>query len=141
MPMIRGALLLLLSVVAMALMPLVRAADPPAIAIRNVTVLPMTRTDSLPPTLVAAVRIEHATIVIVGDRIAAVGPSASIQIPPGARIIEGQGKYVVPGFIDMHTHLSKTRASAMGLFVANGVTTVRDLGGEYDELVRWRREV
>ena len=41
----------------------------------------------------------------------------------------------------MHVHLSKTRGSALGLFVANGVTTVRDMGGDYDELRQWRREV
>ena len=41
----------------------------------------------------------------------------------------------------MHVHLSKTRGSALGLFVANGVTTVRDMGGDYEELRQWRREV
>jgi imidazolonepropionase-like amidohydrolase len=41
----------------------------------------------------------------------------------------------------MHAHLSKTRASALGLFVANGVTTVRDMGGDHEELLRWRREI
>ena len=41
----------------------------------------------------------------------------------------------------MHAHLSKARASSLGLFVANGVTTVRDMGGDYEELRQWRREV
>ncbi len=41
----------------------------------------------------------------------------------------------------MHTHLSKARSSSLGLFVANGVTSVRDMGGDHHELLRWRQEV
>jgi imidazolonepropionase-like amidohydrolase len=124
-------------------------AEPPAFAIRNVTVLPMTgvpmagapmagspMAGAAPPTTIA-----NATIVVRGDRIVAVGPAAQVTIPKDAQIVDGTGKYVIPGLIDMHTHLSKTRASAMGLFVANGVTTVRDMGGDHEELLRWRREV
>jgi imidazolonepropionase-like amidohydrolase len=101
------------------------------LAIRNVTVIPVT----------GALPIENATVLIVDDRIAAVGPTAETVIPANARLIEGRGKYLIPGLIEMHAHLSKTRASAFGLFIANGVTTVRDMGGDMEELLRWRREV
>ena len=47
-------------------------------------------------------------------------------MPRGARVIDGQGKYVIPGLFEMHAHTSKTRSSALGLYIANGVTTVRD---------------
>ena len=80
-------------------------------------------------------------VVIRGERIADVGPAATTDIPPGARIIDARGQYLIPGLIEMHAHLSKSRASAMGLFVANGVTTVRDMGGDHEELLRWRRDV
>jgi imidazolonepropionase-like amidohydrolase len=109
------------------------AADPPAIAIRDVTVIPLTA--SGPAT------IEHATVIVRGDHITAVGPAAQISIPSDAHIVDGAGKFVIPGLIDMHAHLSKTRASAMNLFVAYGVTTLRDMGGDHEELLRWRREV
>ena len=104
---------------------------PRLLAIRNVTVIPGTGAPS----------VENATVLIRDDRVIAIGPAAETAIPKGARLIEGAGKYLVPGFIEMHAHLSKARASALGLFVANGVTTLRDMGGDYEELLRWRRDV
>ena len=106
-----------------------RAQTARVIAIRNVTVIPVT---GAPPIL-------NATVVINGERIASIGPTA--KIPSGARVINGTGKFLLPGFIEMHAHLSKTRASSLGLFVANGITTLRDMGGDHEELLRWRREV
>jgi len=47
-----------------------------------------------------------ATILVRGKRIAAVGPSASVKVPKGARVINAAGKYVTPGFIDTNVHLS-----------------------------------
>ena len=76
-----------------------------------------------------------------GDRIAFVGGNAGIPDVPGARIVDGTGRYLIPGLIDLHTHVSKTRASSLGLIVAHGVTTVRDLGGDHEELLRWKEEV
>lgn len=104
---------------------------PRSLAIRNVTVIPGA----------GATAVENATVLIRDDRIAAIGPAAETVIPAGARLIEGAGKFLAPGFIEMHSHLSKTRASALGLFVANGVTTLRDMGGDHEELLRWRRDV
>jgi imidazolonepropionase-like amidohydrolase len=102
-----------------------------ALAIRNITVIPVNGAASMPAT----------SVIVRGDRIAAIGPTSEVAIPPGARVVDGTGKYLAPGFIELHAHLSKTRASSMGLFVIDGVTTVRDMGGDYEELLRWRREV
>ena len=101
------------------------------LAIRNVTVITGT---GAPP-------FENATVLIRDGHIAAIGPAAEVTLPAGARVIEGSGKFLIPGLIEMHSHLSKTRASALGLFVANGVMTVRDMGGDFEELLRWRRDV
>lgn len=79
------------------------------------------------------------TVLVEGDTIRAVGQQ--LDIPGSANIIDGSGKFLVPGLWDMHVHLSKTRPSAMRLLVANGVTSVRDMGGDIDELLRWRTEV
>jgi imidazolonepropionase-like amidohydrolase len=108
-------------------------ATPAIVAIRNVTVIPATSG--------AAGPITGATVVITGDRITALGPASSTLIPKQARIVDGSGKFLMPGLIDMHTHTSKARASSLGLLVANGVTTVRDMGGDHEELLRWRREI
>ena len=78
------------------------------------------------------------TVVIVGDRIAKVGPSDSIcALPNDARVIEAKGKFVVPGLIDGHVHLTfpLNRAHVTGdeilpLFLAAGVTAVRSTGDE-----------
>jgi imidazolonepropionase-like amidohydrolase len=102
-----------------------------AVAIRNVTVIPAT----------GAAPITGATVVIIGDRISALGPASSTVIPKQARIVDGAGKFLMPGLIEMHAHVSKARASSLGLFVANGVTTLRDMGGDHEELLRWRREI
>src|SRR5688572_4353327 len=88
-----------------------------------------------------AAQLKDATVLVRGDRIAGVGPASETVIPKGARVIDGRGKYLLPGFVEMHAHLSKARASSMGLLLANGVTTIRDMGGDYEEMIRWRREV
>jgi imidazolonepropionase-like amidohydrolase len=106
--------------------------QPGAVAIRNVTVIPATG---------GAASIPNATVVITGDRITALGPASTTVIPMQARIVDGSGKFLMPGLIEMHAHASKARASSLGLFVANGVTTIRDMGGDHDELLRWRREI
>jgi imidazolonepropionase-like amidohydrolase len=101
------------------------------LAIRDVTVFPAT----------GASATEGLTVLIRGTRIDSIGPASRVEVPEGARVIEGRGGTLIPGLIEMHAHVSKTRASALGLFVAHGVTTVRDVGGDHQELVRWRGEV
>ena len=107
------------------------AAAQSAVAIRNVTVIPMT--DARPAA--------RQSVIIRNGRIAEIGPSAQVRVPEGASVVDGTGKYLVPGFFEMHAHTSKTRASALGLYVTYGVTTIRDQGSEHSEVLRWRREI
>ncbi len=85
--------------------------------------------------------VSGQTVIVRDGRIAEVGAASSVRIPADAYVIEGRGKFLIPGLIEMHAHMSKTRASALGLYVAHGVTTIRDQGSEHAEVVRWRREV
>ena len=85
--------------------------------------------------------LDHATVIIGDGRITTIGPVATTPVPRNATVVDGRGMYLVPGLIEMHAHLSKTRASALMLFLASGVTTVRDMGGEHAELLRWRGEI
>jgi imidazolonepropionase-like amidohydrolase len=88
-----------------------------------------------------APRHEH-TVVIEGNRIVAVGPSGSVAVPGGARLVDGRGKFLVPGFWDMHVHTTVPGGrDLLGLYVANGVTGVRDMAAEWAELSAWRREI
>jgi imidazolonepropionase-like amidohydrolase len=109
-----------------------RTTDPlGTVAITNVTVISMR--DSL---------VQPAkTVIVRRGRIAEIGPSAQTRVPSSATVVDGTGKFLIPGLIEMHTHSSKTRASAFGLFIAHGVTTVRDMGSEHSEVVRWRNEI
>jgi len=96
-----------------------------AVAFVDVTVLPMDLN-----------RVEpHQTVVVTGDRIVAVGPSESTLVPLGAEVIDGHGRYLMPGLVDMHVHLDDP--SDLLLLVANGVTTVRNMFGTPDH-VEWR---
>jgi imidazolonepropionase-like amidohydrolase len=78
----------------------------------------------------ASVR-EDQTVVIQGERISATGPSARVNIPKDAEIVDGTGKTLVPGLFDMHAH---AQAGDGILNIASGVTTVRDMGNDIDEL-------
>jgi imidazolonepropionase-like amidohydrolase len=70
--------------------------------------------------------LDDSLILIQGERIADVGRRSDITVPPDAVKIQAAGKTVLPGLIDMHVHLSK--GDDLQLFLAAGVTTVRDVG-------------
>ena len=87
------------------------------------------------------------TVIVARGMISSIGPSSSIAIPPGARVIDGSGKFLIPGLADMHVHLTGagepngSREFILPLLVANGITTVRDMGGSVELLKTLRAEV
>lgn len=81
------------------------------------------------------------TVVVTGERITAVGPSGSVPIPRKAQVVDARGKYLIPGLWDMHVHLGSTGRSSLALYVANGVTGVRDLGGHFAQVATWRDSI
>jgi imidazolonepropionase-like amidohydrolase len=85
--------------------------------------------------------LEAATVLIEGDRIAAVGPAASVQAPPDAVVIDGRGKFVIPGLVDMHVHVYTPEKWHPELFLAAGVTSVLDLGGQLHDVTAYRAAV
>jgi imidazolonepropionase-like amidohydrolase len=108
-----------------------------SLAIRNILVIDGT-----------GAKLERATVVVDGDRIAAVGPDSRVKIPRRSRVIEGRGRALLPGLIDCHVHYCldaspdtirtleqddptvtaiKAVAHARATLEA-GVTTVRDIG-------------
>jgi imidazolonepropionase-like amidohydrolase len=69
-------------------------------------------------------------VLVSGARIRRVGPRAAVAIPPGADRYDVTGRWVLPGLVDMHCHLTgHTYEPPLELFLLNGVTTVRDPGG------------
>jgi hypothetical protein len=102
------------------------------LAITHVTVID--GTDSLPR--------PDQTVVIRGNRIIVVGPAASTAVPPGARVLRGRGKFLIPGLWDMHVHtVAPGGRGVLGLYIANGVLGVRDLAGDWTQLTQWRKEI
>ena len=89
----------------------------------------------------------NRTVVINGDRITSVSDSAKFQPPKAARVIDASGQYLLPGFWDMHVHSAfgdwfpGGRDIILPLFIANGVTGVRDMGGDISVLQEWRKQI
>src|SRR5215475_9481026 len=82
------------------------------------------------------------TIVIRGTHIVAAGASNATTTPNGARVIDGRGKFLIPGLWDMHVHTSVPAGRALlRLYVANGVTGARDMADDWDTLTTWRRAI
>ena len=79
------------------------------------------------------------TVVIEEDRITEIGQTAQLSAKPNA--VQAADKYLLPGLWDMHVHLSYTKASALPILLANGVTGVRDCGGYLHELDQWQTEI
>jgi imidazolonepropionase-like amidohydrolase len=67
------------------------------------------------------------TVAVRGERILALGPRRSIALPQGVAIIDGRGRFLMPGLADMHVHLGTPDDGL--LFLAHGVTSVRDMWG------------
>ena len=103
------------------------AAIPRPIVITDVTVIDTAGGPAQP----------HRTVTVRDGRIASIEASAG-QAPKNADVVDGRGRFLIPGLWDMHVHLSWTTASAMPVLVANGITSVRDMGGRLSELDDWR---
>ncbi len=76
--------------------------------------------------------IDRGDVLVVDDRIAAVGPSGTLSIPAGARTIDASGKTILPGYVDIHAHMwtswgvHRTQPWEYLANLAYGVTTTRD---------------
>ena len=81
------------------------------------------------------------TVVITGRSISAVGPFGETRVPAGARVLDSRDRYLIPGLWDMHVHVAMAGRQSLPVFVANGVTGVRDMGGDIGSVRAWRDSV
>ena len=94
------------------------------LAFQNVNLVPMTTEKIIP----------DQTVLIQKGTIASIGTVETTEIPDNTLVIDGTGKYLMPGLADMHIHTTHAWQTAdwpvspMKLFLVNGVTTVRDFG-------------
>ena len=85
--------------------------------------------------------LEGASVVVAAGRIIAVGADADVEAPADARVVNADGQFLIPGLWDTHAHLSYWGEDALEMLVAAGVTSIRELGGDPDEIEVWKREV
>jgi imidazolonepropionase-like amidohydrolase len=112
------------------------AAQEQATAITNVTVIPMDGDRTL----------ANQTVIIRGQRIAELGASDRLKAPAGARIIDGRGKFLMPGLAEMHGHIppgagatDENISKVLAYYALNGVTFVRGMLGDPKHLP-WREK-
>jgi imidazolonepropionase-like amidohydrolase len=108
-----------------------------ALAITHVTLIDATGSAPQPDT----------TVLIADHRIVSVGPSKVTDIPRNAQILDATGKFLIPGLADMHAHLTGSgepagsREFILPLLIANGITTVREMGGYLESLIPLRHDI
>ena len=103
------------------------AAAPPEpwLAITHVTVVDVA----------AGILVPGQNVVVRGGRIVAAGDTARVTVPAGATVVEGRGRFLIPGLWDMHVHAlfdAEVARTFLPRFVAEGVTGVRDMGGKIE---------
>jgi imidazolonepropionase-like amidohydrolase len=87
------------------------------------------------------------TVLVAGRLIISLGSSRSTPIPRNAQILEATGKFLIPGLVDAHLHLTGSgeptgsREFIVPLLLANGITTVRDMGGYLESLIPLRNDI
>lgn len=117
---------------------LVPAQSSPVVIIHDVTVIDTTGGPSQ----------THRTVIVRDGKIDEVGSSAGGM---GGKLagthVDGSGKYLIPGLWDMHVHtvfgdwFPRAKEVTLSLFIANGITGVRDMGSELEVLQQWRKEI
>lgn len=102
-----------------------QAEKPQAVAFVNVNVVPMDQERVL----------RNQTVVVRDGRIDAMGPQSSVEVPDGALVVDGTGKFLLPGLSEMHAHIpspqqgEETIERTLFLYLSNGVTTIRGMLG------------
>ena len=83
----------------------------------------------------------NQTVIISGEKILKVVPSNEIALSPENQILDGTGKYIMPGLWDAHVHfayMENLAPSMFDLFLGYGITSVRDTGGKIDFVKMWK---
>jgi hypothetical protein len=86
-----------------------------------------------------AVTRAHQNIIIEGERLVTVGPAAKTRIPRGSRIVGCSGRFAIPGLWDMHVHAGEIEENWFPLYLANGVTGLREMSASEANAKHQRR--
>ena len=86
-------------------------------------------------------QIENSLVVLEGNRIKQVGRESEIIVPREAQVIDARSKWIIPGLMDMHAHISGITNLPLELYLVSGVTTIRDPGGSLTVLRLAREQI
>ena len=109
----------------------------PSLAIINVSVIDVTGRPVRP----------GMTVIIKDGRIVDISKTAKHSLPMSTKIVDARNKFLIPGLWDMHVHtifgdwIPGGKDVSLPLFVANGITGIRDMGGDLDTLLQWRSQI
>lgn len=106
----------------------VRAAGPKPVAITHVTVIDATGRPAQ----------ADMTVIVEGGRLRSVGKADRVSVPQGAEVVDGRGRFLIPGLWDMHVHIASP--DYLKLFLANGVTGVREMHAFLPDMVVHMRD-
>ncbi len=84
--------------------------------------------------------LKDQTVIVKDGRIDELGLSSTVTVPTEALVVEGEGKFLMPGLSDMHMHLFGSENDIL-LYLANGVTTIRDMGDGPSVQLEWRDQI
>lgn len=80
------------------------------------------------------------TVVVADGRITGIGKAGQLKVPEGVSAIDATGRFLIPGLWDMHVHIWD-KDMLFPVYVANGITGVRDMGGVLEPWVKWRAQI
>jgi len=83
--------------------------------------------------------LADAAVVVRRGKVESVGPRASFELPRSTRQVDVTGRWIIPGLIDAHVHLTQAAGWAPARYLAWGVTTVRDMHGPLNSVISIRR--
>lgn len=127
----------LFAICSLALIGGAQSSQAPVLSIVNVTIIDV---KGGPP-------LVHRTVVVRNGKIEEIRYSTEFKGKPPGLQVNGTGKFLIPGLWDMHVHIAfgdwfpNAGEITLPLFIANGITGVRDMGSDLEVLQQWRKEI
>jgi imidazolonepropionase-like amidohydrolase len=82
--------------------------------------------------------IPDATFVVTGGRIADMGPASKVHAPASATVVDLAGQTIIPGIINLHSHIGENTAARIRTYAKYGITSTAGLGGDGEEVLKLR---
>jgi len=82
--------------------------------------------------------VRDSALVVSGGRILALGPASKVKTPAGAQLVDLSGQTIIPGIINLHSHIGENTAGRIRTFALYGITSTAGLGGDGEEVLKIR---